>query len=59
MIGAMRASSLGDPLFGSSGEDQFRELFDARLAEGLSRQGSGLGIGQLLITQLERGRSHE
>jgi peptidoglycan hydrolase FlgJ len=59
MIGAMRAGSLGDPLFGSPGEDQFRDLFDARLAEGLSQQDSGLGIGELIIAQLERGRSHE
>jgi peptidoglycan hydrolase FlgJ len=57
MIGAMRSGSLGDPLFGSSGEDQFRDLFDARLAENIAAQGTGLGIGQLLLSQLERGRS--
>lgn len=56
MIGAMRAGSLGDPLFGSAGEDQFRDLFDARMAEGLSAQGGGLGIGALLVAQLERSR---
>jgi peptidoglycan hydrolase FlgJ len=56
MIGAMRAGSLGDPLFGSAGEDQFRELFDARMAESLSAQGEGLGIGELLMAQLEGGR---
>jgi flagellar protein FlgJ len=57
MIGAMRAGSMGDPLFGSNGEDQFRDLLDARLAEGLSAQGGGLGIGALLVAQLERGRT--
>jgi peptidoglycan hydrolase FlgJ len=56
MIGAMRAGSLGDPLFGSAGEDQFRDLFDARMAESLAGQGGGLGIGALLVTQLEGGR---
>jgi peptidoglycan hydrolase FlgJ len=56
MIGAMRAGSLGDPLLGSAGEDQFRELFDARMAESLSAQGEGLGIGELLMAQLEGGR---
>jgi flagellar protein FlgJ len=56
MIGAMRGGSLGDPLFGSAAETQFRDLFDARMAENLARQGSGLGIGALLIAQLERNR---
>lgn len=56
MISAMRAGSLGDALFGSQGEDQFRELFDARMAENLSGQGGGLGIGALLVQQLERTR---
>ena len=61
MIGAMRSGSMGDPLFGSAAEGQFRDLLDARLAEGLSAQGNGqqggLGIGALLVTQLERGRA--
>lgn len=56
MIGAMRAGSLGDPLFGSAAQDQFRDLFDARMADSLSAQGGGLGIGALLVSQLERSR---
>ncbi len=60
MIGAMRSGSLGDPMFGSASEDQFRDLFDARMAESLSNQGNssnaGLGIGTLLVAQLERNR---
>jgi flagellar protein FlgJ len=56
MIGAMRAGSLGDALFGSQAEDQFRDLMDTRLAENLAEQDGGLGIGAMLIAQLERGR---
>lgn len=61
LISAMRAGSHGDALFGSAAEDQFRDLFDARVAESLSARSAGnqtgLGIGALLVAQLERGRA--
>ena len=43
----------GNDLFGSSGEDTFRELRDARFAEAAAAQGS-LGIAALIEAQLTR-----
>jgi len=53
LIGTMRQSSLGDELTGSSAGDQFRELSDARMADGLADKG-GLGIAELILQQLEK-----
>ncbi|HZV17662.1 MAG TPA: rod-binding protein [Sphingobium sp.] len=53
LIGTMRQSSLGDELTGSSAVDQFRELSDARMADGLADKG-GLGIAELILQQLEK-----
>jgi len=55
LLGAMRQSSLGDELTGSSAVDQFRELADARIADSLADKG-GLGIAELLLSQLEKAR---
>ena len=49
----MRQASLGEDIAGSSAVDQFRELADARMADGLAQQG-GLGIAGLILQQLDR-----
>jgi len=53
LLGSMRQASLGEDIAGSSAVDQFRELADARMADGLSQQG-GLGIANLILQQLDR-----
>lgn len=51
VMGAMRAAKLADdPLLGAGGET-FRDLSDARMADGLAGQGGGLGIANLLLKQ--------
>ena len=53
LMQSMRNASLGESIDGSSAVDQFRELSDAHMAEGLADQG-GLGIAQLILQQLDR-----
>lgn len=53
LLGSMRQSGLGEDIAGSSAVDQFRELSDAHMANGLSSQGS-LGIADLILKQLDR-----
>jgi flagellar protein FlgJ len=55
MIGSMRQASLGDGLFDSSAEDQFRDMGDAKLADGMAggkTGGGGFGIAEMLTRQL-------
>ena len=52
LIATMRAGSTGDPLLGSDAQTQFREMFDARVADQLAATGGGLGIGRMLARQL-------
>ncbi|RHW18594.1 hypothetical protein D1610_08540 [Sphingomonas gilva] len=49
----MRASSLGDDILGSQATEQFRELADARTAEGMAATGA-LGIADMLIAQFAK-----
>lgn len=53
LIGSMRHSSDGESIDGSSAVDQFRELSDANMADGLASHG-GLGIAQLILQQLDK-----
>jgi flagellar protein FlgJ len=53
LLGSMRQASLGEDIAGSSAVDQFRELADARMADGLATQG-GLGIANLILQQLDK-----
>jgi flagellar protein FlgJ len=53
LLGSMRQAGLGEDIAGSSAVDQFRELADARMADGLAQQG-GLGIAGLILQQLDR-----
>ncbi|WP_245942046.1 rod-binding protein [Sphingomonas gilva] len=53
LIGSMRASSLGDDILGSQATEQFRELADARTAEGMAATGA-LGIADMLIAQFAK-----
>jgi flagellar protein FlgJ len=53
LLGSMRQASLGEDIAGSSGVDQFRELADARMADGLASKG-GLGIASMILQQLDK-----
>jgi flagellar protein FlgJ len=53
LLGTMRKASLGEDIAGSSAVDQFRELSDAKMAEGMASQG-GLGIASLILQQLDK-----
>ena len=53
LLGTMRKASLGEDIAGSSAVDQFREMSDAKMAEGMASQG-GLGIANLLLQQLDK-----
>lgn len=53
LVGTMRSAGQGESIDGSSAVDQFRELADARMADGLAQRG-GLGIAEMLLKQLEK-----
>jgi flagellar protein FlgJ len=53
LLSSMRQASLGEEMGGSSGLDQFREMSDAHMADGLATKG-GLGIAEMILQQLER-----
>ncbi len=52
MLSAMRGTGSSDPLTGSAAERQFRELFDAQIAENISQHSGGIGIGAAITRQL-------
>lgn len=54
LMSTMRSASLGEGIDGSSAVDQFQELSDANMADGLASHG-GLGIAQLILQQLDKG----
>jgi len=53
LVGTMRHSGAGESIDGSSAVDQFQELSDANMADGLASSG-GLGIAQLILQQLDK-----
>lgn len=53
LVGSMRSASQGESIDGSSAVDQFQEMADARLADGLADKG-GLGIAAMLLKQLDK-----
>lgn len=52
MLQSMREASPGDPLFGSSQGDMYRDLYDGQLSMQLT-QGKGIGLADLLMRQLQ------
>ena len=56
LVGSMRKSGLGESIDSSSAVDQFQELSDANMADGLASGagGGGLGIAQLILQQLDK-----
>jgi flagellar protein FlgJ len=58
LVGSMRKSGLGESIDGSSAVDQFQEMSDANMADGLASHagadGGGLGIAQLILQQLDK-----
>lgn len=50
MLGSMRQADLGDGLFDSSAQDQFRDMADGKLADSMADK--GFGIADLLARQL-------
>ena len=51
MIGSMRQAKLADDdIFGSSAEDQFRDMGDAKLADDMAGKGA-FGVSELLTRQ--------
>src|SRR3546814_18828926 len=53
MISSMRSAKLGEDLLGSSASNQFRDMADARVADGMAENGGGLGIATMLPKQFE------
>ncbi len=53
LLSTMRKASLGEDIAGSSSVDQFREMSDANLANGLAEQHS-LGIADMILKQLDK-----
>ncbi|MEK6748996.1 MAG: rod-binding protein [Pseudomonadota bacterium] len=53
LIKSMRATTMGDPLLGGSGETLYREMSDQQLALSLSKQG-GLGLGKVLAEYMRK-----
>jgi flagellar protein FlgJ len=56
LVGSMRKSGLGESIDSSSAVEQFQELSDANMADGLASGagGGGLGIAQLILQQLDK-----
>lgn len=53
LLSTMRKASMGEEIDGGSSVEQFRELSDANLANGLAQQHS-LGIADLILKQLDQ-----
>lgn len=53
LIGSMRSSSLSDDILGSQAGEQFRDMADAKTAEGMAQTGA-LGIADMLLAQFAR-----
>jgi peptidoglycan hydrolase FlgJ len=53
MLASMRKASLGDDLFQSKALDQFRDMQDAKTAEGMAA-GAPIGIGRAVTEFLAR-----
>jgi flagellar protein FlgJ len=53
LLATMRSASLGESLTDSSAVEQFQEMSDANMADGLAGKG-GLGIAGLILQQLDR-----
>lgn len=54
MLKSMRATSFGDDLTGSMG-DNYRDLYDQQLSQHLT-SGRGIGLADMLVTQLQMSR---
>ncbi len=54
MLKSMRTSLPGEALFetGNHGMDIYKSMHDEYLAEALSKQGNGIGIGEFLYNEL-------
>lgn len=53
MIGAMRQASLADDDLSGPSSGQFRDMFDARIADSMAASGR-FGIAEALVAQLGR-----
>ncbi|MEY4270264.1 MAG: hypothetical protein RLZZ58_1480 [Pseudomonadota bacterium] len=51
MIGAMRSAKLADDMLDNSAAGQFRDMFDARIAESMATTPSAGSIADLLTAQ--------
>ena len=51
MLKSMRATTVGDPMLASDGEDMYRDLLDHQLSLEVSA-GHGMGIADMLVRQL-------
>lgn len=52
MLKSMRDASMGDDLFGSNAEDQYRDLFDKQISLDISNGGKGFGIAAMIEKQI-------
>lgn len=52
MLKSMRDANMGDDLFGSNAEDQYRDLMDKQLSVDISTGGKGFGIAAMIEKQI-------
>ncbi len=52
MLKSMRDANMGDDLFGSDAEDQYRDLMDKQLSMDISTGGKGFGIAAMIEKQI-------
>ena len=55
MIGSMRSAGLAEDAFAGSSSGQFRDMFDARIADSMAASGR-FGIAEALVAQLGKAR---
>ncbi len=52
MLKSMRDASMGDDLFGSNAEDQYRDLLDKQISLDIGNGGKGFGIAAMIEKQI-------
>ncbi len=59
MLGQMRQTTPGDEIFGGTGEETYRDLFDRQMAVQMARDNEGLGLAPMIEEQLRENAGFE